>query len=410
MKRWMAGMGTAATLAATVSGSAFAADAAPVPAGLKVERIVLLMRHGVRPPTKATPMPEGTASQPWPEWPTQPGWLTPHGSLAIERVGAWDGTRLRALGTLPANGCPAPGAVRVVADSDQRTIATADAWVKTLAPGCAIASEHKPQDVSDPVFSAIETGLGTFDPAVANAQVAAAVGPGGMAALDRTYRPLLQRLDAILCGAPLQASCGVAKQPSGLTPAVAGKRPKLTGTLDRASTAAQILLLEYADAKPMEQVGWGRATPADVAALAAFHALEFRILARPPALAAANLAGIVPLIRSGLTGPARVTMISGHDTNIANLGGLLGLHWHVPGLAEDDPAPGGAILIEQLTDTRGAHYVRALYRAQTVEQIRGATALTDAAPYLAVMPLEGCKALGITGLCTAQAFEAKLGR
>jgi 4-phytase / acid phosphatase len=111
-----------------------------------------------------------------------------------------------------------------------------------------------------------------------------------------------------------------------------------------------------------------------------------------------------------ISGAAKVTMISGHDTNIANLGGLLGLHWHVPGLAADDPAPGGAILIEQLSDKAGKRYVRALYRAQTVEQIRTAAPLADAAPYLAVVPLPGCKALGVAGLCSWEAFEAKLGK
>ena len=95
-------------------------------------------------------------------------------------------------------------------------------------------------------------------------------------------------------------------------------------------------------------------------------------------------------------------MISGHDTNIANLGGLLGLHWKVPGIAQDDPVPGGAIQLERLSDAKGNLYVRAVYRAQTLAQLRAASAT---APYRAVLPISGCSARGIEGLCTLDQFR-----
>ncbi|NYT41988.1 histidine-type phosphatase [Sphingomonas sp. R-74633] len=397
--------GVALALALSANGPAPAGDAPPP--GLSVDRVVLLMRHGVRPPTKAVPMPAGTAVDPWPSWPVPPGWLTPHGAEAIGRLGSWDGARLRRLGVLPATGCPEAGAVTVIADSDQRTIATADAWLAALAPGCAISNRHRPQDEPDPIFSAIEQGQGGYDPRKADAAVAAAVGPGGIAAVETRHRALLTLLDKILCGAA-KSGCGVSAEPSSIGPATAGKRPKLGGALDRASTASQILLLEYAEGKPMAEVGWGRATPHDIAALSAFHALEFRLLARPPHVAAANLAGIAPILREGLTGKAVVTLVSGHDTNVANLGGLLDVHWQVPGIATDDPAPGGAIVLERLRDAKGGLYVRALYRAQTLDQIRSAAPLGPEAPYRAVLAIPGCNARGVVGLCTLAQFEAKL--
>ncbi|MBW8841674.1 MAG: histidine-type phosphatase, partial [Sphingomonadales bacterium] len=175
-----------------------------------------------------------------------------------------------------------------------------------------------------------------------------------------------------------------------------------TGALDRASTAAQILLLEYADGKPMNEVGWGRATAADVTALSQFHALEFAILARPKPIAAANMAGLTPPILRAMAGEGpKLLMISGHDTNIANLGGMLGVHWHVPGFATDDPAPGGAVILERLKDGAGNAYVRAYYRAQTLDQLRA-----GAAPgYRQVLPIAGCSARGVAGLCTLTQFQ-----
>jgi 4-phytase/acid phosphatase len=384
--------------------------AGPRPADpLVVDRVVMLMRHGVRPPTKAPAMPAEVTPERWPDWPVQPGWLTPHGADAVARLGNADGTAWRFHGLLPAKGCPVPAAIRIVADSDQRTIETAKAWVATMTPGCTLAIDHRPQDVADPRFSAIESGKAPLDPAKADAAVAAEVGPGGFTALDARYKPLLNRLDTILCGTP-RPGCGVSATPTGLAPARADKRPKLTGAIDRASTAAQVLLLEAAEGMPMAQVGWGRATLADVTALGAFHALEFRILARPRAIATANFAGLADIVRAGLadSGP-RVTMISGHDTNIANLGGLFDVHWQVPGFAADDPVPGGALVLERLRDRAGKRYVRIRYRAQTLQQLRTAAPLGLAGPHDRILSIPGCNARGVAGLCTLDEALAKLG-
>jgi 4-phytase/acid phosphatase len=380
-----------------------------VPQGLKLDRVVLLMRHGVRPPTKSPPMPEGTANQAWPSWPVAPGYLTPHGRKGVERLGGYDRSAWTAAGLLPRSGC---ADIRIVADSDERTIRTAEAYAEALAPGCNVAIDHTPQDVADPIFSPIDERAVAFDAATAReAVLAGAGGEAGLAALDKRLAPELARLDAILC-APASPTCGVRQKPTGLAAAKPDKRPKLNGAIDRASTAAQILLLEYAEGKPLAEVGWGRATPADIERLGVFHAEEFRLLARPRYVAKANMAGIAPLIVQGLTADKEpvVTMISGHDTNIASLGGLLDLHWKVPGLATDDPAPGGAIVLERLVDGRGQAYVRALYRSQTVEQIRNLADPAVEVPYVAVLPIAGCTARGVVGLCTMQAFKAQLTR
>ena len=53
--------------------------------------------------------------------------------------------------------------------------------------------------------------------------------------------------------------------------------------------------------------------------------------------------------------------------------------------------------------------MRALYRSQTVEQIRALTPLTGAQmPYVTVLPIPGCNARGVEGLCTAEALAARM--
>jgi 4-phytase/acid phosphatase len=76
-----------------------------------------------------------------------------------------------------------------------------------------------------------------------------------------------------------------------------------------------------------------------------------------------------------------VLIVSGHDTNLSNLSGMLGLSWRFPGYQPDDTPPGGA-LIFSLWQRRGgaAYFVRVQYLAQALEQMRSAAPLTLATP------------------------------
>ena len=73
-------------LALAWPGLAWPSPAAAAPP-FTIQSAVLLMRHGVRPPTKAEPLPAGEASQPWPAWDVDWGYLTAHGTQAVAKVG-----------------------------------------------------------------------------------------------------------------------------------------------------------------------------------------------------------------------------------------------------------------------------------------------------------------------------------
>ena len=63
---------------------AVAAIAAPVfGAPLKLERVVMLQRHGIRPPTVGNDQLARFAAEPWPAWPVPSGDLTPHGGEVV---------------------------------------------------------------------------------------------------------------------------------------------------------------------------------------------------------------------------------------------------------------------------------------------------------------------------------------
>jgi 4-phytase/acid phosphatase len=152
-RRPLAHLPSLLTTVALVLGPAITPAAEPDPAAaLKLERVVLLMRHGIRPPTKATVTPPGIAAAPWPKWDAPYGHLAVHGAEAIRLLGRFDRDSLAARGLLPVEGCPKAGTVSVWSDTDQRTIATGDALLEGMFPGCGIGNDHLAPGSKDPLF------------------------------------------------------------------------------------------------------------------------------------------------------------------------------------------------------------------------------------------------------------------
>jgi 4-phytase/acid phosphatase len=74
-------------------------------------------------------------------------------------------------------------------------------------------------------------------------------------------------------------------------------------------------------------------------------------------------------------------ILSGHDTNLSNLSGMLGLSWKLPGYQPDDTPPGGALVFSLWRDAESGKYSLTLrYLAQTPDQMRHADRLSVAAP------------------------------
>jgi len=104
--------------------------------------------------------------------------------------------------------------------------------------------------------------------------------------------------------------------------------------------------------------------------------------------------------------------VVGHDTNIANLGGLLGLTWMVPGAPANPLLPGGALVFE-LRRGRGdgPWTVRAYYVTQTLDQMRAAVPLTlEHPPQVAPIFIPDCSGPGPGFAAPYERFAALLRR
>jgi hypothetical protein len=106
----------------------------------------------------------------------------------------------------------------------------------------------------------------------------------------------------------------------------------------------------------------------------------------------------------------RALILVGHDTNIANMAGMLGLSWLLPGYQRDDTPPGGALVFELWrASATGDHTVRTYYMAQTLEQMRKALPVTlDAPPGKAAVFVPACSTAGEGFPCAWKAFQRAL--
>lgn len=370
---------------------------------LKLERVTMLMRHGIRPPTKLQPIPTQYSPRAWPQWKVGPGLLTEHGAKGVSLLGRWDRADIASRGITAASGCPSPGDVAIKASKVPRAISTAQAWAANFAPGCGIAVSHPAKDEADSLFHPLEAQPPSFD---GQAALEDALKSGLPADVAKSLAAEMRELEVVLgCDAP---RCDLEYKPSTLV-ARAHDRPSLKGPLNPAATASESFLLEYLENKPMAEVGWGLVDRAAIERLLVFTAVKFRFEDRPAYVARAAAGPLAKAMLGSMSDPnaARVSLFAGHDTNIADLAGLLDLHWRVPGYPPDTVPPGSALGFELLSGDDGHRFVRAFYRSQDMEQLRNLQPLgADNPAHRSYIDIPGCGRAAEPRSCGLAAFAA----
>ena len=388
MRRKLSSFALALTLAL---GSAAQADPA-----LRLERVVIVMRHGVRPPTKSADQLARYSDQAWPgdaDWGAAPGELTPHGAQEIQNVGKGLRAAYAQLGLLPAQGDIAARTLIWADGADQRTRESARNVAQGLSPLAPPPFGSGAPGQRDPLFDGAGTGLCPFDPgAAAIAAQAPLDGPGIAAAL--------QRLQAIV--APQGCSGGAGVCLAGASAVVADdKGVKVQGPVGTGATLAEDLLLEYETGLPAAQLGWGRLTAHDLPVIVPLQALSSDITRRTPYVATRRAGLMARFILAALQdqpapagAPALsrgqdLILLAGHDTNLSNLAGVFGLDWRFPD-QPDPTAPGVALTFERWRDVAtGQALLRVRLFYQTPDEVR---TLAGTAPHSLVIVPGDCAA------------------
>lgn len=351
-------------------------DARPV---YRVDRVVMLIRHGIRAPLDGEAAAARFAAAPFPSWTTPASRLTPHGAAALRRLAQFERARLLRQGLLPTTECPDARGLTIWTNSVSRTIASGHALAEGLAPGCSVTISHRPEGDKDPLFDALEAGAVPFQAQQAADSIDAELDGG--TALMRGAAPAFRTMARTL-GCDRQApACDFAATRNRIAPSADGKGITLSGAIDLTSGTAQVFLLQYAEGFPMAKIGWGRASAQDIQTMSLLHARLFDVFARSRYMAP-RVGGLIARdIAAALTdrdAPA-VRVYVGHDNTIAAVTALLGVHFRMPGYGADDPPIGGGLVFERVTEqTTGRHFVRLSYLAQTPDQARTLGRLNNA--------------------------------
>ncbi|AKM32875.3 hypothetical protein AB870_14950 [Pandoraea faecigallinarum] len=372
-----------------------------MPADWTLVSAVIVSRHGVRSPTHAHPPLDKLSPDAWPGWPVPAGYLTARGGSLAERMGRYYGDWLRARRVLPDGACPAPGVVYGWADIDQRTRESGNALLQGIAPGCGMRTSHQADLTTyDAVFQPVAAGDCPLDPGAARGAIEARLAPDGVAGLNRRYAASLARMGEVLdyahspaCGAP--GGCKLEDVPTRLRVEGDGSGVTLRGALGSAAKASEVFLLQYGEGLPDNAVAWGRIRDdKDWALLLAAHNAQRDLLNKTPYLATTNGTPLLATVLDALTraeaagaspaapvrGPVvpagnRVYVLTGHDTNIANLAGMLKLDWQLTGQPDNTP-PDGALVFSLWRNPAGEPFVRVEFVYQSMHQLRHLTALS----------------------------------
>jgi len=151
-----------------------------------------------------------------------------------------------------------------------------------------------------------------------------------------------------------------------------------------AGSLSENLMLEYAQGMPLDGVAWGQGSAATIGQLIQLHNMQFAASKKPLPLAqqsASNLLAHIVATLDAAAGrqdevqpladaSARGVILIGHDTNLAQVSGLLGTQWHSTTQPDDYP-PGGAMVF-QLWENKGHYTVRVHALLPTLQGLRDA--------------------------------------
>jgi 4-phytase / acid phosphatase len=359
---------------------------------------IIVTRHGVRSPTWTRDRLDQYSAAPWPDW-AVPGNLTAHGRRLMKIMGGFYRDYFGAKGLLVEAGCTRS---YFRADSDQRTLETARALAEGIHPGCEVPIHSVTDGTVDPLFDPIEAGVAKPDPQLGLAAVSVRMGPQLAAVVD-AHRSAFDELDRVLNGKG-KAAISIFQEPMALS--ANPTEVTMSGPLRLASTFTENLLLEYTNGMRGLEFGWGRLDVSNLQRLMTLHTTYADLMRRTPYLARARGSNLLnhilrsleqaangqPVKGAAATPETQLVVISGHDTNLSNLSGMLGISWLLPSYQQDDVPPGAALIFSLWRSPDiGALSMRVQFVAQTLDQMHEATPLSlSNPPSIADVFVPGC--------------------
>jgi 4-phytase/acid phosphatase len=186
------------------------------------------------------------------------------------------------------------------------------------------------------------------------------------------------------------------------------------------STLSEVFQLEYVNGMEGKDLGWGRLDLPKLREIMRLHAAYADLARQTPYIARVQgsnlLSHILRSLEQAVKASAvpgtldsvddRLLILVGHDTNISNLAGILGISWLLEGYQPQDTPPGGALVFELWQGANREMSVNTYYVAQSLDQMRKAQTLSlDTPPLKSPIFIPACSTADQKMSCSWKAFE-----
>ncbi|HEN5125489.1 TPA: bifunctional glucose-1-phosphatase/inositol phosphatase [Klebsiella quasipneumoniae] len=395
--------------AVMLSAGALAQDTA-APEGYQLQQVLIMSRHNLRAPlaNNGSVLEQSTAKA-WPQWDVPGGQLTTKGGVLEVYMGHYMREWLAQQKLVTSGECPPENAVYAYANSLQRTVATAQFFITGAFPGCGIAVHHQPQmGTMDPTFNPVITD---DSPAFREKALQAMEKERQGMQLTESYKLLETMID--YRNSPSCKEKQVCSLSEGKDTFSAGyqQEPGGSGPLKVGNSLVDAFTLQYYEGFPKDQVAWGEITSDKQWQVLSKLKNGYQDSLFTSVAVAQNVAKpLVNYIDNALVGEgaskAKVTLLVGHDSNIASLLTALDFKpYQLPGQYERTPI-GGKLLFQRWHDSgSNRDLMKIEYVYQSTEQLRNADPLTlQTPPQRVTLALNGCP-VDDQGFCPLETFK-----
>ena len=379
--------------------------------GYTLEQAVILSRHNIRSPLSGSGSVLGDITpHAWFDWSSNASELSLRGGVLETELGQYFRKWLEAEGLFPENYHPEEGAVRVYANSKQRTIATAKYFAAGLLPTAVTEIEtHMEYDKMDPVFTPQLTFVSPEYNAAAEEQVWSLYAEA-MDGLADNYALLADVIDMEKSKAWQEGSVTAFRTDDSVLVLELDKEPGVKGSLKTACSVSDALVLQYFEESDRVKAAFGHElTEEQWKQIAEIKDVYGDVLFTAP-LIAANVAHplLMEIEDELMTNERKLSFLCGHDSNVGSVLAALGADdYALPGAIEKTPI-GCKLVFCRWRAPDGSSFVSVDMVYETTEQLRNAP-LLDLERHPAVVPMRfSCLTANKDGLYSEADFMAHL--
>nr|XP_049707434.1 glucose-1-phosphatase [Helicoverpa armigera] len=369
-----------------------------------LEQVLILSRHNVR-----TPLSKNLADftpKHWPVWKEKSGYLTAKGALLEGYMGEYFALWLNKQGLLQEK-CPKEDIFYVYANTAQRTLASAKAFVNKGFPGCEVKIHHT-SEPKDPIFNPVVHNTSALFKLEAIEQMKMLLKSLHLNGSYVDLEEILNYKQSEYC--LTEHKCNLLTDTNKIFVNV-GVKPNLEGPLKISKSVIDSFIMENYEGFPKNEVAWGQLKNKEEWNLVldlskGYHSVIFNTTLIARDLAKPLLTYMRDLI---LDKKYIISFLMGHDANIYTVLKSLDFKpYSLKGQYEMTPA-GGKLVFQKWKDQNSDFdFLKVEYVYQCTNQMREGRRLSiDNPPEFTSLQLEGCKT-DDSGFCLWDDFVALL--